>query len=108
MRLRIFLFEALKRDPVIFSGQRFKESDHVTDLTLTEFFAKLDGCHRSHGFFKGCGGSIVEVRRRHFDLAQIRHLEDMSIGFIVGDVKAAIIDFSERGASFSEIVLTGS
>ena len=73
------------------AAQAFQEADDVGHVFFRELFAELQLRHDAHGLRQAGHRAIVKIRRRDRHVAQLRHLEDESIGLVFGVVETAFV-----------------
>src|SRR5262249_24436958 len=80
--------EALGQRP----RQACEEGDDVGYLLVLELVAELKAPHRLYRLRQSRNRSVVKIWWSHCDVAQGRHLEQVEIGVVVGDLSSSLVD----------------
>src|SRR5229473_3516175 len=72
-------------------GETREKSDDVGSILIAESPSELHLGHDSHRLRKRANRAVMEIRGRHRDVAQTRHLEHVSVLRIVRHVEAAFV-----------------
>src|ERR1700730_9629019 len=72
-------------------GETPEKSDDVGRILIAESPSELHLGHDPHRFRKRAHGAVMEIGRRHRDVAQTRHLEHVSVLRIMRHVEAAFV-----------------